>query len=79
MELRESSVLQNLSDDRNFMPTAEDATIADTCLVTQVTPAQLLNTNLEPFQTVMRIYDACMAILTFAEAHPHRQPDFEGP
>jgi hypothetical protein len=33
------------------MPTAEDAVVAEICLMTQVTPAQLLNTNLEPFQT----------------------------
>ena len=53
-------------------------TIADICLVTQVTPAQLFQSNLEPFKRVMRIYDACMAIPAFAEAHPRRQPDFEG-
>ena len=52
-------------------------TIADICLVTQVTPAQLFQSNLEPFKRVMRIYHACMAIPAFAEAHPRRQPDFE--
>jgi len=56
----------------------DNPTIADICLVTQVTPAQLFQSNLEPFKRVMRIYDACMAIPAFAEAHPRRQPDFEG-
>jgi hypothetical protein len=46
--------------------------------VTQVTPAQLFDTSLEPYKLVMRIYDACMVIPAFAEAHPHKQPDFEG-
>jgi maleylpyruvate isomerase len=45
--------------------------------VRQVTPAQLFNTDLEPFKRVMLIYDACMAIPAFAEAHPRKQPDFE--
>ena len=56
----------------------DSPTVADICLVTQVTPAQLFKTNLEPFKRVMRIYDACMAIPAFAEAHPRKQPDFEG-
>src|SRR6266481_5870305 len=44
----------------------DSPTVADICLVTQVTPAQLFNTNLEPFKRVTRIYDACMAIPAFA-------------
>jgi maleylacetoacetate isomerase len=56
----------------------DNPTIADICLVTQVTPAQLFNTDVEPFKRVMRIYDACMAIPAFADAHPRKQLDFEG-
>jgi hypothetical protein len=56
----------------------DSPTIADICLVTQVTPAQLFNTSVEPFKRVMRIYDACMAIPAFADAHPRKQPDFDG-
>jgi maleylpyruvate isomerase len=56
----------------------DSPTVADICLVTQVTPAQLFNTKVEPFRRVMRIYDACMAIPAFADAHPRKQPDFEG-
>jgi hypothetical protein len=26
----------------------------------------------------MRIYDTCMSIPAFAEAHPRKQPDFPG-
>ena len=53
-------------------------TMADICLVTQVTPAQLFKTDLAPYKRVMRIYDHCMAVPAFAEAHPRMQPDFEG-
>ena len=52
-------------------------TIADICLVTQVTPAQVFKCKLDPYPRVMRVYDACMAIPAFAEAHPMKQPDAE--
>jgi maleylacetoacetate isomerase len=53
-------------------------TVADICLVTQVTPAQLFKVDLAPYKRVMRIYDAAMSLPAFAEAHPRKQPDFEG-
>jgi len=56
----------------------EAPTVADICLVTQVTPAQLFKCPLEPYKRVMRIYDACMSIPAFADAHPRKQPDFPG-
>jgi maleylacetoacetate isomerase len=56
----------------------DSPTIADICLVTQVTPAQLFKTDVAPFKRVMGIYEHCMAIPAFAEAHPRKQPDFEG-
>jgi maleylacetoacetate isomerase/maleylpyruvate isomerase len=52
-------------------------TIADICLVTQVTPAKTFDLPLEPYPRVMRIYDNCMAIQAFADAHPAKQPDAE--
>jgi maleylacetoacetate isomerase len=52
-------------------------TIADICLVTQVTPAKTFNLPLDPYPRVMRVYDTCMAIPAFADAHPSRQPDTE--
>jgi maleylacetoacetate isomerase/maleylpyruvate isomerase len=53
-------------------------TVADICLVTQVTPAQLFQVDLAPYRRVMRIYEAAMAVPAFAEAHPRKQPDFPG-
>jgi len=52
-------------------------TFADICLVTQVTPAQTFDVPLEPYPTVMRVYETCMAIPAFADAHPAKQPDAE--
>ena len=52
-------------------------TVADICLVTQVTPAKTFNLLLDPYPRVMRIYDTCMAIPAFADAHPAKQPDTE--
>ena len=33
--------------------------------------------SLDPYPRVMRIYDTCMAIPAFADAHPAKQPDAE--
>jgi maleylpyruvate isomerase len=55
----------------------DSPTVADICLVTQVTPAQLFKAKLDPYPRTMRIYEACMSIPAFAEAHPRKQPDFE--
>jgi len=55
----------------------EQITLADICLVTQVTPAQTFKCDLAPYPRVMRIYDGLMAIPAFADAAPARQPDAE--
>jgi acyl-CoA dehydrogenase len=55
----------------------ESPTVADICLVTQVTPAMTFNLSLDPYPRVMRIYDTCMAIPAFADAHPSKQLDAE--
>ena len=52
-------------------------TVADICLVTQVTPAQLFKCKLDAYPRVMRIHEACMMIPAFADAHPLKQPDAE--
>lgn len=52
-------------------------TIADIGVVTQVTPARTFGCALAPYPRVMRVYDTCMAIAAFADAHPARQPDAE--
>jgi maleylacetoacetate isomerase len=56
----------------------ESPTVADICLVTQVTPAQIFKADVAPYRRVMRIYEHCLALPAFAEAHPRRQPDFPG-
>lgn len=55
----------------------ERATIADLCLVTQVFPARTFGCDLAPYHRVMRVYDHCMGIPAFADAHPAKQPDAE--
>jgi len=55
----------------------ETPTVADICLVTQVTPAKMFKCELAPYEKVMRVYDGCMAIPAFADAHPLKQPDVE--
>jgi maleylacetoacetate isomerase len=52
-------------------------TVADICLVTQVTPAQLFKLDLGPYKRVMEIYARCMEIPAFANSHPRKQPDAE--
>jgi glutathione S-transferase len=51
--------------------------IADICLVTQVTPGKTFSCVLDAYARVMRIYDTCMAIPAFADAHLAKQPDAE--
>ncbi len=55
----------------------ERPTIADICLVTQVTPAQTFACPLGGYPRVMRVYGRCMALPAFADAQPSRQPDAE--
>jgi len=55
----------------------ETPTVADICLVTQVTPAKMFKCELAPYKKVMRVYDSCMTIPAFADAHPLKQPDAE--
>jgi len=55
----------------------EQPTIADICLVTQVTPAQTFSCDLSPYPRLLRVYESCMAIPAFATAHPSKQPDAE--
>ena len=55
----------------------ERPTIADIAVVTQVTPARTFGVDLAPYVRVVRIYDTCMAIPAFADAHPSKQPDAE--
>jgi maleylacetoacetate isomerase len=49
-------------------------TIADICLVSQATGANLFKYDMARFPTVRRIADTCMEHDAFARAHPLRQP-----
>jgi maleylacetoacetate isomerase len=55
----------------------ESVTLADICLVTQVTPAQTFQTDVAPYPRVMAIYNNVMQIPAFAAASPPKQPDAE--
>ena len=53
----------------------EAPTLADICLVPQIFNAKRVDCDLEPYPTVMRVFDACMTLDAFAAARPERQPD----
>jgi maleylacetoacetate isomerase/maleylpyruvate isomerase len=50
-------------------------TMADCCLVPQVFNARRYDSDLAPYPTVMRVFDACMKLDAFERAQPSRQPD----
>lgn len=50
---------------------------ADICLVPQVVNAGNFKLDLTPYPTIRRIFDACMTLDAFADAHPAKQPDAE--
>jgi len=52
-------------------------TLADICLVPQMTNARRGKTNLDLFPTLLRIEKACYELPAFAEAQADKQPDAE--
>jgi maleylacetoacetate isomerase/maleylpyruvate isomerase len=52
-------------------------TMADCCLVPQIFNAKRYDSDLAPYPTVMRIFDACMKLEAFERAQPSKQPDAE--
>ena len=52
-------------------------TIADCTLVPQIFNAQRFGCRLDHVPTVMRLFEACMALDAFQAAEPSRQPDAE--
>ena len=52
-------------------------TMADCCLVPQIFNAKRYESDLAPYPTVMRIFDACMTLEAFDRAQPSKQPDAE--
>lgn len=56
----------------------DSPTMADICLVPQVFNAQRYPSfDLKPYPTIMRIFDASMALDAFERARPEKQPDNE--
>ena len=52
-------------------------TIADCCLVPQIFNARRFDSDLSPYPTAMRIFEACMKLDAFQRAQPSAQPDAE--
>jgi len=52
-------------------------TIADICLVPQLSNARRVDLDLAPYPTLLRIESACVALPAFANAAPAKQPDAE--
>jgi len=52
-------------------------TLADICLVPQVFNAQRFQVDLDPYPTIVRIFEACMELPAFQQAAPKAQPDAE--
>ena len=51
--------------------------MADCCLVPQIFNAKRYNSDLAPYPTTMRVFEACMKIEAFDRAQPAKQPDAE--
>ena len=51
--------------------------LADVALVPQVVNAERYNLDMSPYPTIARIFQACMKLPAFADAHPDNQPDRE--
>jgi maleylacetoacetate isomerase/maleylpyruvate isomerase len=64
------------AETRNFCH-GDSPTMADCCLVPQIFNAKRYNSDLAPYPTVMRIFDACMKLEAFERAQPSKQPDAE--
>jgi maleylacetoacetate isomerase len=56
---------------------ADAPTVADICLVPQVVNSQNYKLDLQPYPTIRRVYEACMALPAFERALPGNQPDAE--
>jgi maleylacetoacetate isomerase/maleylpyruvate isomerase len=52
-------------------------TMADCCLVPQIFNAKRYNSDLSPYPTTMRVFEACMKLEAFDRAQPSKQPDAE--
>jgi len=55
----------------------DSPTLADCCLVPQIFNAKRYDSDLTPYPTVMRVFDACMKLDAFDRAQPSKQADAE--
>ena len=55
----------------------DSPTMADCCLVPQLFNAKRYDSDLAPYPTVTRVFDACMKLDAFDRAQPSKQPDAE--
>jgi maleylacetoacetate isomerase len=55
----------------------DSPTMADCCLVPQIFNAKRFNSDLAPYPTTRRVFDACMKLEAFDRAQPSKQPDAE--
>ena len=51
-------------------------TLADVCLVPQIVGCQLFACVMDDYPISMGIFETCMALDAFRDAHPTRQPDY---
>lgn len=56
---------------------ADTPTLADICLVPQVTNAKRLDVDLSPFPRIRAVEAACQELAAFQKARPDQQPDAE--
>jgi len=61
--------------DNNSYCFTSKPSLADVCLVPQVSMAQRYQVDLSDYPTVRRIYRACMTLAAFQAADPETQPD----
>lgn len=54
----------------------DQVTIADLALVPQVVASGMFEVPIDSYPTCKRIFDTCMELEAFQEAHPRQQPDF---
>lgn len=54
---------------------ADTPSIADCCLIPQIYNAERFEVDLQPYQNILRVYEACQREPAFIEASPEKQPD----
>ena len=66
-----------LAGDKGRFCYGNTPTMADCCLVPQIFNAKRYQSDLAPYPSTMRVFDACMKLEAFDRAQPSRQPDAE--